>query len=60
MQRGSIVRKHGAWYLRYRMNGKESWVRLADHNDQYRTVKSVRGLAEPYLQAANYGQRTDK
>jgi integrase len=59
MQRGSIVQKHGAWHLRYRLHGKEVSVKLADYTDSYRTKKSVRLLAERYLQPANQGTAGD-
>jgi integrase len=59
MQRGSIVQKHGAWHLRYRLHGKEVSVKLADYSDAYRTKKSVRPLAEQYLQPANQGTPGD-
>jgi integrase len=59
MQRGSIVQKHGAWHLRYRLHGKEISVKLADYSDDYRTKKSVRTLAERYLQPANQGAPGD-
>jgi integrase len=56
MQRGSIIHKHGAWHLRYRVHGKEVSVKLADYCDEYRTKKSVQPLAERYLQPVNTGQ----
>src|SRR5260370_40404002 len=59
MQRGSIVQKHGAWHLRYRLHGKETSVKLADYSDDYRTKKSVRPLAERYLHPANQGAPGD-
>jgi integrase len=59
VQRGSILQKHGAWHLRYRLHGKEVSVKLADYNDDYRTKKSVRPLAERYLQPANQGTPGD-
>jgi integrase len=59
MQRGHFYRAHGAWHLRYRVNGKQVSVKLADFSDEYRTRKSVRLLAERYLQAANSGQQAD-
>lgn len=34
-------------------------MKLADYNDEYRTLKSVRPLGEPYLQTANSGQQAD-
>jgi integrase len=59
MQRGHFYRAHGAWHLRYRVNGKQVSVKLADCKDEYRTLKNVRPLAERYLQAANSGQQAD-
>src|SRR5215470_1739488 len=59
MQRGHVYQAHGAWHLRYRANGKQVSVKLADYNDEYRTLKSVRPLAEPYLQAVNAGRQVD-
>jgi integrase len=59
MQRGHIYRAHGAWHLRYRVNGKQVSVKLTDYNDEYRTLKSVRPLGEPYLQTANSGRQVD-
>ena len=53
MQRGHFYRAHGAWHLRYRVDGKQVSVKLANCNDEYRTLKSVRPLGEPYLQLAN-------
>jgi hypothetical protein len=51
MQQGHFYRAHGAWHFRYRnSDGKQVSVKLADYNDEYRTLKSVRPLAEPYLQ----------
>src|SRR5215468_9226093 len=52
MQRGHFYRPIGARHLRYR-NGKQVSVKLADYTDEYRTLKSVRPLGEPYLQLAN-------
>ena len=59
MQPGHIYRAHGAWHLRYRVKRKQVSVRLADHNDQYRTKGSVRLLAESYLQPVNAGRQVD-
>jgi integrase len=57
MQKGQIFQRHGAWHLRYRVAGKQKSVRLAPFCDQYRTVKSVRGLADQILQPINEGQQ---
>jgi hypothetical protein len=59
MQLGHFYRAHGAWHLRYRVNGKQVSVKLADYSDEYRTLTSVRPLAEPYLQTANSGQQAN-
>jgi hypothetical protein len=57
MQRGHLCRAHGAWHLRYRVNGKQVSVKLAHGTDEYRTLKSVRPLAERFLQPVDAGQR---
>jgi hypothetical protein len=59
MQSGYIYRAHGAWHLRYRINREQKSVRLADYSDEYRTLRSVRPRAEPYLQTANSGQQAN-
>jgi len=54
MQRGHFYRAIGAWHLRYRVNGKQVSVKLAEYNDEYRTLKSVRplgGLAPDLMSA---------
>jgi integrase len=56
MQKGYIFRLHGGWHLRYRAGGKQVCERLAPFNDQFRTVKSVRGLADEILQPINEGR----
>jgi len=58
MQRGHIYRAHGAWHLRYRVNREQVSVKLTDYSDEYRTLKSVRPLAEDYLRPVNQGQQT--
>lgn len=55
MQKGYVYRAHGAWHLRYRVNGKQVSERLAPFNDQYRTKKSVRLLVEDKLHPVNQG-----
>jgi hypothetical protein len=60
MQRGHLYQAHGAWHLRYRVNGKHVAVKLADYNDEYRTLKSLRPLAEPYLETANSGRQANE
>jgi integrase len=59
MQKGQIFRRHGAWHLRYRSNGKQVSTKLADYNDEYRTLKSVRLLAERHLRPVNQGGSAD-
>ena len=59
MQKGHVYRAHGAWHLRYRVDGKQVSVKLTDFNDEYRTLRSVRPLADPYLQTANSNQRAE-
>jgi len=59
MQKGHIFRRHGAWHLRYRANGKQISVKLTDYSDQYRTLTSVRPLAERHLQPVNQGLASD-
>jgi integrase len=57
MQQGQIFQCHGAWHLRYRVGGKQKSQRLAPFCDQYRTIKSVRHLADKILQPINEGQQ---
>jgi integrase len=57
MQRGYIFKLHGAWHLRYRVNGKQVCQRLAPFGDKFRTEKSVRSLAEEILQPLNDGRQ---
>lgn len=57
MQKGYIFQLHGAWHLRYRANGKQKSERLAPFCDQYRTIKSVRPLAEKILHPINEGRQ---
>jgi integrase len=58
MQRGQIFQRHGAWHLRYRSNGKQVCQKLADFCDQYRTLRSVRPLADSILAPINQGQES--
>lgn len=59
MQRGHIFKSHGAWFVRYRPAPKEKQrcERLAPFCDEYRTVKSVRPLAEKILHPINEGRQ---
>jgi integrase len=55
MQKGYIYQTNGAWHLRYRVGGKQVSRKLADYNDQYRTKRSVRPLADEILDPINQG-----
>lgn len=57
VQRGYIYQANGAWHLRYRVAGKQKSERLAPFCDEYRTIKSVRHLAETILHPINQGQQ---
>ena len=59
MQRGQIFQRHGSWHLRYRANGKQVSQRLAPFNDQFRTIKSVRPLADQILEPLNDGRQVN-
>lgn len=59
MQKGQIFRRHGAWHLRYRSNGKQVCTKLTDYTDEYRTLSSVRPLAERHLRPVNQGLASD-
>lgn len=59
MQKGYIYQANGAWHLRYRENGKQVSRKLADYNDQYRTLRSVRPLADEILDPINQGQQVN-
>jgi hypothetical protein len=55
MQKGYIYQTNGAWHVRYRADGKQVSRKLADYNDQYRTKRSVRPLADEVLDPLNQG-----
>lgn len=55
MQRGQIFVRHGSWHLRYRVDGKQVSQRLAPYSDEFRTLKSVRPLADKILNPVNSG-----
>jgi hypothetical protein len=57
MQKGQIIRRHRAWRLRYRADGKQVSERLAPFTNQFWTIKSVRGLADEILQASELRSR---
>jgi integrase len=57
-QSGYIFSSHGAWFVRYRIDGKQVCRRLADYGDRYRTERSVRHLAEELLKPLNNGQQS--
>ena len=58
MQRGQIFKRHGGWHLRYRVNGKQVCQKLADYCDDYRTVSTVRQIADDILKPINRGGQT--
>lgn len=55
MQKGYIYQTNGAWHVRYRVDGKQVSRKLADYNDQYRTKRGVRPLADEGLDPLNQG-----
>ena len=59
MQKGRIEKRHGAWHLRYRIDGKQVSRRLAPFNDRFRTARSVRHLAEEILEPINAGRQVN-
>jgi hypothetical protein len=59
MQKGRIEKRHGAWHLRYRVDGKQVTRKLADYSDRYRTERSVRGLADEILEPLNAGRQVN-
>jgi len=56
MQKGQIFLSHGAWFVRYRTDGKQKSQRLCAFSDQYRTMRSVRPLADDILEPINAGR----
>jgi integrase len=66
VQRGSILKRHGAWHLVYRVNEivggqpvrKQVWHRLVAVSDDYRSEKDVRPLADEHLRPMNLGAVT--
>jgi hypothetical protein len=57
VKKGYIYKLNGAWHVRYRVNGKQKSRRLAPFSDQYRTIKSVRPLADAILHPVNQGRQ---
>jgi|SRR5215469_4018172 len=63
MQRGTIYKRHGAWFVVYRVTEivdgqplrKQRTHRLASVSDEYRTAKDVRLLADDHLRPVNVG-----
>jgi integrase len=56
MQKGQIFLSHGAWFVRYRIDGKQKSQRLCAFSDQYRTMRSVRPLVDDILEPINAGR----
>ena len=46
---------HAAWHPRDRADGKQICRKMADYSDQYRTLKSMRPLADEILRPINEG-----
>jgi hypothetical protein len=59
MQKGYIYEANGAWHVRFRLNGKQVSRKLADYNDQYRTKRSVRPLADEIIDPLNQGREVN-
>jgi hypothetical protein len=59
MQKGYIYQANGAWHVRYRVDGEQVSRKLADYNDQYRTKRSVRPLADEVLDPLNQGREVN-
>ncbi|MGA9706046.1 MAG: hypothetical protein WBQ87_00040, partial [Candidatus Sulfotelmatobacter sp.] len=66
MQRGTIYKKHNAWYVVYRIEEivdgeplrKQKTHRLAAVSDEYRSAKDVEQLAVDHLRPLNIGSIT--
>ena len=56
MQKGQLIKRHGAWHLRYWRDGKRVCQRLAPFNDTFRTERSVRPLVDEILGPLNEGR----
>ena len=56
MQKGQLIKRHGAWHLRYWRDGKRVCQRLAPFNDTYRTERAVRPLIAEILDPLNEGR----
>jgi integrase len=41
LKNGSIARKHGAWYWRHYVDGKQKWEKIAEISDKYRSKGDV-------------------
>ena len=52
MQRGNVFRSHGAWFLRFRENGKRVIKRLGSI-EEYPTQRSVEPLAQDIMREVN-------
>ncbi|HTU33979.1 MAG TPA: tyrosine-type recombinase/integrase [Candidatus Acidoferrum sp.] len=59
MQGGHFFISHGSWFVRYRdSDGKQRAQRLAAFDDNHRTLKSVRPLADDILHFANLKEQS--
>jgi integrase len=41
LKHGSVARKHGAWYWRHYVEGKQKWEKIAEISDRYRSKGDV-------------------
>lgn len=58
-QKGYIFQAHGAWHLRYRVDGKQVSQKLAEYSDRYRSKRDVRPLADEILEPLNEGRQAN-
>ena len=58
-QKGHIFQAHGAWHLRYRVDGKQVCQKLAAYSDRYRSKRDVRPLADEILEPLNQGRQVN-
>lgn len=58
-QKGQIFQRHGAWHLRYRVDGKQVSQKLAEYSDRYRSKRDVRPLADEILEPLNEGRQVN-
>ena len=54
LKHGSVARKHGAWYWRHYVEGKQKWEKIAEISDRYRS-KPLTGFGEGHRGPSNVG-----